>query len=821
MSQLPIERVIPSLIDKLHRYSQLILKASTGAGKSTHLPLMLLKEKVIEGKIIMLEPRRLAARNIASYLASQLGEKVGEQVGFRIKGETKVSTQTRLEIVTEGVMTRMIQSDPELTGIGLLIFDEYHERSIHADTSLAFALEVQEALRDDLKLLVMSATLDQAALQDLLPNAAYVESDGRMFPVTTSYIPLKTNQRIVEATEQAIRRALLNETGSMLVFLSGVGEIRQLEERLKDLSSEIIVAPLYGQLDTKKQQHALKPALKGERKVVLATNVAETSLTIEGIRIVIDSGYEQKATFDAKTGITKLEQKRIAQSSAEQRKGRAGRLEPGICIRLYSESQYQQQATVQTPEIESSDLSSLVLELAKWGVMDPQSLQWLTPPPNANIQQARSLLSQLGLIDKHGQLSVVGEKSQQLAIEPRLATVLLQASTQSTAHLQTALYVLPIIEEAAKSISSKDLSHHLSLFLDGRYPKQSYYQQRVQRLASSLSIKSDQTLVSVDLIGEVLAAGFPDRLAMAKGELGQFQLANGHGVQVDEVESIAQSDYLVVVDLLKGSQHRSYVFLAAPLSKASLIHASSHLITEEEHVDWDEKSGRMLAEKRTYLGRIILHKERMSSPDPDKIALALISMLKRKGMMVLDWNKEVQALHSRLICCEAWLPDIDLPPMQEVQLLECAEQWLLPFMNGIKNDKQLKNLNLIDALEAYVGWDKMKRINEYLPTHYLLPTGTKAKISYELQSEPKISVRMQEVYGEAQTPLLAQGQKKLVMELLSPAQRPLQTTSDLAGFWQGSYKEVQKEMKGRYPKHIWPDDPATHQATKKTKRHFN
>lgn len=307
MSQLPIERVIPSLIDKLQRYSQLILKASTGAGKSTHLPLMLLKEKVIDGKIIMLEPRRLAARNIASYLASQLGEKVGEQVGFRIKGETKVSAQTRLEIVTEGVMTRMIQSDPELTGIGLLIFDEYHERSIHADTSLAFALEVQEALRDDLKLLVMSATLDQAALQNLLPNAAYVESDGRMFPVTTFYSPLKTNQRIVEATEQAIRRALLNETGSMLVFLSGVGEIKQLEERLKDLSSEVIVAPLYGQLDAKKQQHALQPALKGTRKIVLATNVAETSLTIEGIRIVIDSGYEQKATFDAKTGITKLE----------------------------------------------------------------------------------------------------------------------------------------------------------------------------------------------------------------------------------------------------------------------------------------------------------------------------------------------------------------------------------------------------------------------------------------------------------------------------------------------------------------------------------
>lgn len=821
MSQLPIEKVIPSLIEGLHHHSQLILKASTGAGKSTLLPLTLLKEKVIEGKIIMLEPRRLAARNIANYLASQLGESVGEQVGFRVRGETKVSANTCLEIVTEGIMTRMIQSDPELSGVGLLIFDEYHERSLHADTSLAFALEVQEALRDDLKLLVMSATLDQEALQDLLPNAVYLESDGRLFPVDTFYVPLKTNQRIVEATELAIRRSLANEEGSMLVFLSGVGEIKQLEERLRDLPSNILIAPLYGQLDPKKQQQALKPAAKGQRKVVLATNVAETSLTIEGIRIVIDSGYERKATFDAKTGITKLEQRRIAQSSAEQRKGRAGRLEPGICIRLYSESQYQQQALVQSPEIESSDLSSLILELSKWGVTNPLDLQWLTPPPSANSEQARFLLCQLGFIDQQGQLTSLGEQSQLLGLDPRLAAVVLQAKKHSVAHLHTALYLLPIIEESAKSISSKDLSFHLSLLLDGKYPKQHYYQQRVQRLASFLSVKEDVKQVSIDLISEVLVVGFPDRIAMAKGEIGQFQLANGHGVQLDEVESIAQSDYLVVVDLLKGNQNRSYVFLAASLSKTSLIGAVSHLIIENEYVDWDEKSGRMVAENRTCLGKLVIERKRISSPDPDKISLALLSMLKRKGLMCLNWNKDVQDLYSRLLCCAEWLPEVEIPSMSENQLLKNVDEWLLPFMNGIKNDKQLKTINLIDALEAYVGWDKIKQINGYLPTHYLLPTGTKAKICYELQSAPKISVRMQEVYGEAQTPLLAKGAKRLVMELLSPAQRPLQTTSDLAGFWGGSYKEVQKEMKGRYPKHIWPDDPATHQATKKTKRHFN
>ncbi|MGF1804104.1 ATP-dependent helicase HrpB, partial [Aliivibrio sifiae] len=442
MSQLPIERVIPSLIEGLRHHSQIILKASTGAGKSTHLPLMLLKENVIEGKVIMLEPRRLAARNIANYLASQLGESVGEQVGFRVRGETKVSSKTRLEIVTEGVMTRMIQADPELSGVGLLIFDEYHERSLHADTSLAFSLEVQEALRDDLKILVMSATLDQESLKSLLPMALYLESDGRLFPVDTSYVPLKANQRIVEATELAIRRTLTNELGSILVFLSGVGEIKQLEEQLKDLPSDIVIASLYGQLDPRKQQQALKPAAKGQRKVVLATNIAETSLTIEGIRIVIDSGYERKATFDVKTGITKLEQRRIAQSSAEQRKGRAGRLEPGLCIRLYSESQFLQQALLQSPEIESSDLSSLVLELSKWGVTNPLDLQWLTPPPNANTEQARSLLCQLGFIDLQGQLTALGEQSQRLGLEPRLAAIILQAQQHSIEHLHTALYLL-------------------------------------------------------------------------------------------------------------------------------------------------------------------------------------------------------------------------------------------------------------------------------------------------------------------------------------------------------------------------------------------
>ncbi len=821
MSQLPIETVMPSLIDKLISNSQLILKASTGAGKSTLLPLMLLKQKVINGKIIMLEPRRLAARNIAAYLASQLGEKVGDTIGLRIRGETRVSDRTLFEVVTEGVMTKMIQSDPELSNIGLLIFDEFHERSIHADTALAFALEVQEALRDDLKLLVMSATLDKLVLQQLLPNAEYIESEGRMFPVATHYAPLKPNQRIIDATEHAIRDVLINHTGSILVFLSGVGEIKQLEQRLRSLTSDIIVSPLFGQLDTKKQQQALLPAPKGQRKIVLATNVAETSLTIEGIRIVIDTGYEQQATFDIKTAITKLERKRITQSSAEQRKGRAGRLESGICIRLYSESQFQQQAYTQTPEIESSDLTSLVLELVKWGVANPQDLQWLSPPPNANIQQAKSLLLQLGLIDKQGQLTELGEASQQFSIEPRLAVILLQAKSQSTAHLQTALHLLPIIEDAAKSVCSKDLSVHLSLLLEGKYPKQNNYQQRIEQLAAILSTKANSKQVMLQLVGEVLVAGFPDRLAAAKGNLGQFQLANGHGAQIDEIEQLAQNDYLVVVDLLKGSQSRSYIFLAAPLSKLSLMTVAAHLITEEEYLDWDDKLARIIAEKRSYLGRIILQKKQISLPDFDKVSLALLSMLKRKGLTCLNWNEEVQALHSRLMYCQRWLPEIPLPPMDEKQLLENVELWLLPFMHHIQNDKQLKSINIIQALEAYVGWDKIKQINELLPTQYVLATGTRAKISYELQSDPKISVKIQEVYGEEQTPLVAQGRKKLVMELLSPAGRPLQITNDLASFWRGSYKEVQKEMKGRYPKHIWPDDPATHLATKKTKRHFN
>ncbi|MUL02289.1 ATP-dependent helicase HrpB [Aliivibrio fischeri] len=821
MSQLPIETVIPSLIEKLKHHSQLILKASTGAGKSTFLPLTLLRENLIDGKIIMLEPRRLAARNIANYLASQLGEKVGEQVGFRVRGEAKVSSRTRLEIVTEGIMTRMIQSDPELSDVGLLIFDEYHERSIHADTSLAFALEVQDALREDLKLLVMSATLEQAALQKLLPNAAYLESDGRLFPVETRYQPLKANQKLLDATENAIRQTLINETGSILVFLSGVGEIKQLEERLSDLSSEVILAPLYGQLEIRKQQQALMPAPIGQRKVVLATNIAETSLTIEGVRVVIDSGYENKASFDAKTGITKLEKKRIAQSASEQRKGRAGRLESGICIRLYSESQFKQQALVPTPEIESSDLSSLIVELAKWGVTQPSDLEWLTLPPNSNVQQAKELLKQLGQLDTQGQLTVFGEQSQHLGMDPRLSTILLRAKEMSLAHLNTALFLLPIIEDPAKSIKSKDVSYHLSLLLDGKYPKSNYYHQRAHRLAKMLLVNEDKELASPNCVGEVLVNGFPDRLAMAKGDSGQFQLSNGHGVQVDELENLAQSDYLVVVDLLKGVNNRSQVLLGASLTLPSLLDSCSDLLSEVEYVDWDEKNGRMLAEQRTQLGALVIKRQLIKSPDESKISEALLRMVQRQGLSSLNWSDTVEAFQSRLLCASIWLPELGLPLLDETYLLNDVDKWLQPFMNHIKSDKQLKELNIMEALEAYVGWNNMQLINEYLPSHYVLPTGTKAKIQYQLQSEPKISVRMQEVYGEAETPLLAKGTKKLMMELLSPAQRPLQTTSDLAGFWQGSYKEVQKEMKGRYPKHIWPDDPATHQATKKTKRHFN
>ncbi|KUH61696.1 ATP-dependent helicase HrpB [Vibrio parahaemolyticus] len=820
MSQLPIEAVMPQLLTAVKHQHQVILKAAPGAGKSTYFPLQLIQNQVVTGKVIMLEPRRLAARNIARYLADQLGEQVGQRVGYRVRGETKVSASTQLEIVTEGVMTRMIQNDPELDGVDLLIFDEFHERSIHADTVLALSLEVQEALRDDLKLVVMSATLDQEALQFLLPEACYIESEGRSFAVETRYAPLTANDHLPTVMAKNIDSLMNKESGSLLAFLPGVAAIKQVQERLSHLPDDVEVCPLYGQLSFTEQQKAISPAEKGKRKVVLATNIAETSLTIEGIRLVVDSGLERVARFDLKNGLTRLEQTRIAQSSAIQRAGRAGRIEEGICVRLYSESQLKQQPQVPQPEILHSDLASLVMELAFWGTTDIHELKWLDIPSAAALQQAKQLLFSLGLITEQGQLTAEGKQAHDLGVEPRAAAMLIKSQSHSDKMVNVALAAVALIEEPERNVTN--IAHSLHRWLSGSHPKQSLLLKRAQSLAHKLDTTFSLREVDEDALPLVLSLAFPDRIAQQRAnQFGRFALANGHGAECRPDDMLGGCEYLVAIDLMRSHSNSSQIHLACELDVNILQTTFDSLFSTEEVVDWDEKKGRLVAEKQRKLGQLVIERVSLPNPGKEKMTQALLTYVRRQGLSSLNWTPAAESLLERIRCAVDWLPEQAWPMFDEASLLDSLDEWLEPYMTSVASVKDLSKINLVEALNARLGWPLNQHLDEWLPEHYQLPTGTKKRIRYQHGHEPVLSVRMQEVFGESTSPTVAIGRKRLVLELLSPAQRPLQVTSDLAAFWNGSYKDVQKEMKGRYPKHVWPDDPANHVATTKTKRQLN
>ncbi|OQK24617.1 ATP-dependent RNA helicase HrpB [Vibrio parahaemolyticus] len=820
LSQLPIEAVMPQLLTAVKHQHQVILKAAPGAGKSTYFPLQLIQNQVVTGKVIMLEPRRLAARNIARYLAEQLGEQVGQRVGYRVRGETKVSASTQLEIVTEGVMTRMIQNDPELDGVDLLIFDEFHERSIHADTALALSLEVQEALRDDLKLVVMSATLDQEALQSLLPEACYIESEGRSFAVETRYAPLTANDHLPTVMAKNIESLMNKESGSLLAFLPGVAAIKQVQERLSHLPDDVEVCPLYGQLSFTEQQKAISPAEKGKRKVVLATNIAETSLTIEGIRLVVDSGLERVARFDLKNGLTRLEQTRIAQSSAIQRAGRAGRIEEGICVRLYSESQLKQQPQVPQPEILHSDLASLVMELAFWGTTDIHELKWLDIPSAAALQQAKQLLFSLGLITEQGQLTVEGKQAHDLGVEPRAAAMLIKSQSHSDKMVNVALAAVALIEEPERNVTN--IAHSLHRWLSGSHPKQSLLLKRAQSLAHKLDTTFSLREVDEDALPLVLSLAFPDRIAQQRAnQFGRFTLANGHGAECRPDDMLGGCEYLVAIDLMRSHSNSSQIHLACELDVNILQTTFDSLFSTKEVVDWDEKKGRLVAEKQRKLGQLVIERVSLPNPGKEKMTQALLTYVRRQGLSSLNWTPAAESLLERIRCAVDWLPEQAWPMFDEASLLDSLDEWLEPYMTSVASVKDLSKINLVEALNARLGWPLNQHLDEWLPEHYQLPTGTKKRIRYQHGHEPVLSVRMQEVFGESTSPTVALGRKRLVLELLSPAQRPLQVTSDLAAFWNGSYKDVQKEMKGRYPKHVWPDDPANHVATTKTKRQLN
>lgn len=810
VSELPVSEVLPALLAALAQSPQVLLAAPTGAGKSTWLPLQLLQQAQLSGQIIMLEPRRLAARNVAQRLAEQLGEQPGGTVGYRLRGENCSSAATRLLVVTEGILTRMLQRDPLLEGVSLVILDEFHERSLQADLALALLLDVQQGLRDDLKILLMSATLDNQQLRTLLPDAPFIASQGRSFPVIRRYASLNPQQRFEEAVAREVAQLLRDEPGSLLLFLPGVAEIERVKRELASrVSDEVDLSPLYGALSLEAQRRAILPAAPGRRKVVLATNIAETSLTIEGIRQVVDSALERAAQFDVRSGVTRLLTQRISQASMTQRAGRAGRLAPGICLHLLPQEQALRAAAQSEPEILTSDLASLQLDLLQWGCQDAAQLQWLDSPPARSLQAARQQLQRLGALDSEWRLSARGRKMAQLGSDPRLTAMLCAAGDDVHAIASAALLVA-ILEDPPRS-GSVDLRDALNQPQPQWLRRARHWQQR---------LNAGQGRVDADRFPALLAAGFADRLAQRRGHSARYQLANGIGAMLDEHDGLSRYEWLIAPSLLQGaSSADARMLLALPVEMDALRQQCPQLVEQRTDVDWDDDKGTLRAWKREAIGALILRAQPQARPEPEILHPAMLRWIREKGLAVLGWTPEAEQLRVRLQCAAQWLPEEAWPTLDDDTLLASLEHWLLPEMGAVRDLKGLQSVNLVSALLHLLTWSQRQRLDTVLPTHYTVPTGSRLPIRYDAEKPPVLAVRMQEMFGEAQNPAVADGRVPLVLELLSPAHRPLQITRDLAAFWRGAYPEVQKEMKGRYPKHPWPDDPASALPTRRTKKY--
>ncbi len=781
MSSLPVAAVIPELLSALHQAPQTLLIAPTGAGKSTWLPLKLLEQAQISGRILLLEPRRLAARNVAERLAELLGEKPGLTVGYRMRSETCVGPDTRLEVVTEGILTRMLQKDPELSGVGLVILDEFHERSLQADLALALLLDVQQGLRDDLKLLIMSATLDDDRLRQRLPDAPLVVSEGRSFPVERRYTPLAAHARFEEAVAQQVSQLLRAESGSLLLFLPGVAEIQRVQEQLAGrVDSDVMLCPLYGALPIAAQRQAILPAPSGKRKVVLATNIAETSLTIEGIRLVVDSALERTTRFDIRSGITRLITQRVSQASMTQRAGRAGRLEPGICLHLIALEQAERAAAQGDPEIMHSDLAGLVMELAQWGCYQPQELTWLDMPPAASLAAGRALLERLGAMDDNQRLNAVGRDMARTGLEPRCAAMLAQASSDD--ERATAAALIARIEEPERSGDGS--------LIDALSRRLPHWQQRSRQLMKRCGASGAEADPS--LAAGLLARGYADRIARKRGEDGRYQLASGSGAVLNRDSGLGRYEWLIAPSLLQGNQNPdARILQALPVDIEQLTEQCPWLITCSDTVEWVEDKGTLNARRRWQIGALTLKTQVLAKPDENELHAAMLNGIRERGLGVLNWSADVSNLRTRLQCAAQWLDDTAWPDVSDEALLDNLEKWLLPEMGGVKSLQALRQVDLSRALGNLLDWSQRARLDSALPTHYTVPTGSRIAIRYAPDTHPVLAVRIQEMYGEARSPVVAEGRVALVLELLSPAQRPLQITRDLAAFWQGAWRVVQ------------------------------
>ncbi len=816
---LPIKDCISEVKTKLSQNNTLILSAPPGAGKSTLLPLTLLNENWLQGKrILMLEPRRLAAKNIAFRMAELLGEKAGKTVGYRIRFENCISADTRLEVITEGILTRMLQDDNELKDVGLVIFDEFHERSLFADTALALSRETQKYLRQDLRLLVMSATLDLSSLSTLL-QAEVVTSKGRQYPVEIKYEGDRDLSMIPELTARVIQKAIKEQDGDILTFLPGEGEIKKCEAILKNKNKDVKIHPLYGQLSLNKQFAAIKPDREGRRKVVLATSIAETSLTIEGITTVVDSGYSRLAEFDPKSGLTKLVTKDITKDSADQRAGRAGRLSPGVCYRMWSKGSHNKLYDHRRPEIQEADLTSLALDLSKWGVENPYDLDWLTPPPKGAYEQGLDLLEQIDALENK-RITKHGELIQQLPCHPRIAHMLIKAKEDGLEELATDVAAIieerdPLEKEAGIDINLRIES--LRRYRAGHFKNKAFarIEKTAQQYRQLLKTGIDNEPVDPYETGLLLVYAYPERIAHAKpGNNAQFKMANGNIVAAGHKDDLAHEAWLAVAHA-NAREGVGRIFLASPLNPKDL----ASLVKEKEQISWDTNKGGILSVVNLCIGNIILQSKPLRVEDPNRIMEVVSQTIQREGRTLLDFTKDVEQLQNRVLSLKKWDAEGAWPDFSTESLLENAKEWLSPYLTEVRKATDLKRLDVKDILYHSLSYEQQKKLEELAPEKIEVPSGSKITLRYESKGEsPILAVRLQEMFGFEGTPLVFKKQIKVIIHLLSPGFKQVQITNDLRSFWQNAYFEVKKELKSRYPKHDWPDDPLNAQAIRGVKR---
>jgi len=851
MPELPIDSALPDLLTALGRHNNVVLQAPPGAGKTTVVPLALLDcEWLGDKNIIVLEPRRLAARAAAARMAELLEEPLGQTVGYQIRAERVAGKQTRILVVTEGILTRLLQSDPELARTAVVIFDEFHERNLQGDLSLALCLQSQEYLRADLKLLVMSATLETEAVAALLGDAPVVSSEGRSYPVHVHYLPQQQphrqlpddNRQLPALMARKIAEWTDEQEGSLLAFLPGVGEIKQVEELLRERLAhreEITIAPLYGDLGKQPQDTAIAPSPPGRRKIVLATNVAETSLTIEGIRMVVDSGLMRESRFDPNTGMNRLVTTTISQASATQRCGRAGRLSEGQCLRLWSESRQDGLAAKNTPEILLSDLAPLMLELAQWGVRQVDELRWLDPPPPGPVAQAQELLQQLGALDGEQRITAHGSAMLALGAHPRLAHMMIRSLDWDLAG--DACLLAALLSERdifrGEACWDRDIHKRMEVLL-GRAKDPGADRGAVQRIREQAKTwrrqldktragatqKTQADIDEADRIGALLGLAYPDRIARSRRDRERrFLLASGRGAHFSHDDELALADYLAIAEL-DGQGRDARIQLAARISERALRACFADLIKQDESVRWDEKAGRAVASLRTTLGRLVLDEQPAPNVSAALLSRALLDAIRQRGLATLPWSREADALRARVRFLRRrgdefpqLLAGLALPDWSDEALMDSLEAWLLPHLQGFNKLEQLKQLNLHRILQGQLDWPSLQKIDDLAPSHFAVPSGSRIQIDYG-EEPPVLAVRLQEMFGLAQTPAILKGQYPLMIHLLSPARRPVQVTRDLASFWANTYLEVKKELRIKYQKHFWPDDPLTAQATSKTRK---